>query len=282
MQRIDELLTAAKAQLANSDTAQLDAEVLLAHVLDKQRSYLRAYPEVKPEKEAAQTYALLLARRAAGEPVAHLTGQREFWSLNLHVTTDTLVPRADTELLVETALQLLTTIKSDAIKLADLGTGSGAIALAIASECPQCEITATDLSTAALAVAKDNATHLQISNVHFIHSNWFSAFSDGELFDIIVSNPPYIPSADPHMQTPELKCEPEFALSSGEDGLDALRCIVQQASNFLSKNGWLLVEHGHDQGQAVQRLFTQNGFQNVETKQDIGGHDRVCLGCKSQ
>jgi len=280
MQRIDELLTAAKAQLANSDTPQLDAEVLLAHVLDKQRSYLRAYPEIKLEKEAAQTYALLLARRAVGEPVAHLTGQREFWSLNLRVTTDTLVPRPDTELLVETALQLLPTIKRDTIKLADLGTGSGAIALAIASECPQCEITATDLSTAALAVAKHNATQLRLSNVRFIHSNWYSAFNNDELFDIIVSNPPYIPSDDPHMQTAELKCEPQFALSSGEDGLDALRCIVQQASNFLSQNGWLLVEHGYDQGQAVRQLFSQHGFQNVETKQDIGGNDRVCLGCK--
>jgi len=280
MQRIDELLTAAKAQLANSDTAQLDAEVLLAHVLDKQRSYLRAYPEIKPETEAAQAYALLLARRAAGEPVAHLTGQREFWSLNLHVTTDTLVPRPDTELLVETALQLLPTIKSDAIKLADLGTGSGAIALAIASEYPQCEITATDLSTAALAVAKHNATQLRLSNVRFIHSNWYSAFNNDELFDIIVSNPPYIPSDDPHMQTAELKCEPQFALSSGEDGLDALRCIVQQASNFLSQNGWLLVEHGYDQAQAVRQLFSQHGFQNIKTKQDIGGNDRVCLGCK--
>ena len=278
MQRIDELLNAAKTQLANSDTAQLDAEVLLAHVLGKQRSYLRAYPEIKPEQEAAQAYLRLLARREAGEPVAHLTGEREFWSLNLQVTADTLVPRPDTELLVETALQLLSRIKSEPIQLADLGTGSGAIALSLASECPQCKITATDLSTAALAVAKDNATRLGMNNIEFIHSNWCSAFADDKRFDMIISNPPYIANNDPHMQTDELKCEPEFALTSGEDGLDALRNITQQARNFLKPGGWLLVEHGYDQGDAVMNLFRENGYQATETIQDLGANDRVCLG----
>ena len=278
MQRIDELLDAARTQLANSDTAQLDAEVLLAHVLGKQRSYLRAYPEIKPEQAAAQAYSRLLARREAGEPVAHLTGQREFWSLNLQVTPDTLVPRPDTELLVETVLQHLPEIKSESIQLADLGTGSGAIALALASECAQCKITATDLSTAALAVAKENALQLEISNIEFIHSNWCSAFADEQRFDMIISNPPYIPSNDPHMQAAELKCEPEFALTSGEDGLDALRNITQQARNFLKPNGWLLVEHGYDQAKAVRNLFHENGYQDIETRQDLGGNDRVCIG----
>ncbi|MCK4742930.1 MAG: peptide chain release factor N(5)-glutamine methyltransferase [Sulfuriflexus sp.] len=278
MQRIDELLDAAKAQLANSESAQLDAEVLLAHVLGKQRSYLRAYPEIKPEQEAAQAYSRLLARREAGEPVAHLTGEREFWSLNLQVTPDTLIPRPDTELLVETALQRLSEIRNKPIQLADLGTGSGAIALALASECSQCEITATDLSTAALAVAKDNSDRLEINNIEFIHSNWCSAFADDTHFDMIISNPPYIPNNDPHMQAAELKCEPEFALTSGNDGLDALRSITQQAQHFLKPNGWLLVEHGYDQAEAVRTLFRENGYQDIETKQDLGGNDRVCLG----
>ena len=278
MQRIDELLNAAKSQLINSDTAQLDAEILLALVLDKQRSYLRAYPEEKLDQDALQKYSQLIARRAAGEPVAHLTGTREFWSMNLHVTPDTLVPRPDTELLVETALQYLGEIKSMPIRLADLGTGSGAIALAIASDCQQCDIIATDLSTAALAVAKHNAAQLQLDNIEFIHSNWCSAFADNECFDMLVSNPPYIAQDDPHMHTAELKCEPEFALTSGKDGLDALRSITKQAPHFLKKGGWLLVEHGYDQAEAVRNLFHKNGFINVETKQDLGQNDRVCLG----
>lgn len=278
MQRIDQLLSAAKKQLTNSDTAKLDAEVLLAHVLGKQRSYFYAYPEIKPDQQAVQAYSRLLARRAAGEPVAHLTGKREFWSLNIKVTSDTLVPRADTELLVETVLQHLPKIESDSIRLADLGTGSGAIALALASECPQCEIIATDLSTAALAVAKTNANQLQLNNIEFIHSNWCSAFAKNECFDMIISNPPYIPSNDPHMQAAELKCEPEFALASGEDGLDALRLITAQAQQFLKPKAWLLVEHGYDQAEAVRNLFKKNGYQNIETKQDLGGNDRVCLG----
>jgi len=280
MQRIDELLSAAKIQLANSETAQLDAEVLLAHVLDKQRSYLRAYPEITPDQPTAQLYSRLLARREAGEPIAHLTGKREFWSLNLRVTPDTLIPRPDTELLVESTLQLIANTQNESIKLADLGTGSGAIALAIASEYSHCDITATDLSTAALAIAKDNASQLQLNNIKFIHSNWCSAFADGERFDIIVSNPPYIPLNDPHMQATELKCEPEFALTSGEDGLDALRLIIQQAQHFLVSGGWLLVEHGYDQGQAVRQLFNENAYQCIETRQDLGGNDRICLGRK--
>jgi len=278
MQRIDELLNAAKSQLVNSDTAQLDAEILLALVLNKQRSYLRAYPEEKLDQDALQKYTQLIAQRAAGEPVAHLTGKREFWSLDLQVTPDTLVPRPDTELLVETALQYLKEIKTTPIQLADLGTGSGAIALALASECQQCDITATDLSTAALAVAKSNASQLQLNNIKFIHSNWCSAFSNNEYFDIIISNPPYIAKDDPHMLTPELKCEPEFALTSGKDGLDALRSITTQAPRFLKHGGWLLVEHGYDQADAVRNLFHKNGFKNVETKQDLSNNDRVCLG----
>jgi len=281
MQRIDDLLTDAEAQLINSQTPRLDAEVLLAHLLSKPRSYLRAYPETQPERDVQQAFLLLIARRKAGEPVAHLTGQREFWSLNLDVTPDTLVPRPDTELLVETTLALLPKTNTDPVRLADLGTGSGAVALAIASECPACKITASDLSTAALAIAKNNASKLKLNNIEFIHSNWFSAFEENTLFDIIVSNPPYIPVNDPHMLAAELQCEPEFALTSGEDGLDALRCIIKQATSFLKTGGWLLVEHGYDQAEAVRHLFKKNSFQNIQTKQDLGGNERISLGQKN-
>ena len=280
MCRIDELLSDAQAQLSNSDSARLDAEVLLALALHKQRSYLHAFPEIKPDTKTIQEYSRLLARRAAGEPVAHLTGQREFWSLNLKVSPDTLIPRPDTELLVETSLALIPGKNTEPVKLADLGTGSGAIAIALASECPQCVITATDLSTAALAVAKENARQHQCDNINFIHSNWCSAFAEHEQFDIIISNPPYIRLDDPHMKSAELAYEPEFALTSGEDGLDALRCIIPQACLFLVDDGWLLVEHGYDQAGAVRDLFNQHGYRDIETRQDLAGHSRITMGRK--
>ncbi len=281
MPRIDELLKNAVEQLVSSDTALLDAEVLLAFVINKQRSYLRAFPEFEPDEKVTHEFSRLIARRTSGEPVAYLTGKRDFWSLSLKVTSDTLIPRPDTELLVEATLALLPEIKSTPITISDLGTGSGAIALSLASECPHCQITATDLSVAALEVAKVNAATHQLENIIFVHSNWCSAFTQPQRFDIIVSNPPYIRSDDPHMQSAELACEPEFALTSGEDGLDAIRLITQQAKEFLNTNGWLLIEHGYDQGEAVQQLFHDNGFGQIETRQDLAGNDRICIGIKS-
>ena len=278
MPRIDELLKEATERLVASDSPQLDAEILLAFVIDKQRSYLRAYPEFEPDKHAISEYSRLLARRAAGEPVAYLTGERDFWSLTLNVTPDTLIPRPDTELLVETALQCLSEIKTSPIKIADLGTGSGAIALALASECTDCQITATDLSVAALSVAKANAAKHHINHVEFLHSNWCSAFAQQQRFDLIVSNPPYIRTDDPHMQAAELTCEPEFALTSGLDGLDAIRQITQQAKDFLNPGGYLLIEHGYDQADAVRALFRQHNYQDIKTKPDLSGHDRICIG----
>jgi len=281
MPRIDKLLKEAVEQLVSSDTATLDAEVLLAFVINKQRSYLRAYPEFEPDEKTTHEFSRLIARRVSGEPVAYLTGERDFWSLTLMVTPDTLIPRPDTELLVETTLALLPEIKNTPLNIADLGTGSGAIALSLASECPHCQITATDLSVAALEVAKTNATTHKLKNIEFIHSNWCSAFAQSQRFDIIVSNPPYIRSNDPHMQSAELACEPEFALTSGEDGLDAIRLITQQTKEFLNTGGWLLIEHGYDQGEVVQQLFRDNGFEQIETKQDLGSNDRVCIGIKN-
>jgi len=278
MPRIDELLSAAEQQLSESDSARLDAEVLLSYVLGKPRSYLRAWPEVEPGVVAEKDYLQILARRSAGEPVAHLTGEREFWSLSLQVTPDTLVPRPDTELLVSETLKCLP--KTGEISIADLGTGSGAVALAIASECQHCHITATDLSTAALAVAQANAKRLGQKNIHFLHSNWCSAFGRKDHFDIIVSNPPYIPANDPHLLSAELACEPQFALASGEDGLDAIRLITHQAKEHLVDGGWLLVEHGYDQGESVRELFHDSGYKDVETYHDLAGHARVCKGRK--
>jgi len=281
MSRIDELLKKAETQLSSCDSPRLDAEILLAFVIDKQRSYLRAYPEYELDSSTLNDYSRLIARRASGEPVAYLTGERDFWSLTLKVSADTLIPRPDTELLVETALEQITNIPIRPIQIADLGTGSGAIALALASECVHCQITATDLSVAALEVAKANAHKLKLTHIDFIHSNWCSAFAATQRFDIIVSNPPYIPENDPHMQSAELANEPTFALTSGKDGLDAIRQITQQAKAFLNHGGFLIIEHGYDQGEAVQGLFQDNDFQKIETKQDLGGNDRVCVGVKN-
>ena len=282
MPRIDELLCHAKAQLVASDSPQLDSEILLSFVLKKPRSYIRAYPEYEPDKNISDEFTRLISRRAAGEPVAYLTGERDFWSLTLNVSPDTLIPRPDTELLVETTLAMFAGIKNRPIHIADLGTGSGAIALALASECPHCQITATDLSVAALNIANSNAEKYQFRNITFIHSNWCSAFADTQRFDIIVSNPPYIPENDPHMQSAELGCEPAFALTSGKDGLNAIRQITQQAKEFLNPGGYLLIEHGYDQGKAVQALFREHAYSGIETRQDLGGQERVCLGRKPQ
>lgn len=275
MARIDTLLEEAARQFTGSDSPRLDAEVLLSHVLHKPRSYLRAFAELEPGAEIEQAFALLVARRAAGEPVAHLTGEREFWSLPLQVTADTLIPRPDTELLVEQALEH---IPEDADwHIADLGTGSGAIALAIASERPRCQIVACDLSTAALAVAQANAQRLKLNNIEFRHSDWCSALAEDEKFEMIVSNPPYIRAADPHLEQGDVRFESRLALVSGEDGLDAIRLILEQSKQHLLKGGWLLIEHGYDQGRSMRELFDSTGYLDAKTLQDSGQNDRLSL-----
>ena len=275
MARIDTLLEKAVRQFTDSDSPHLDAEVLLSHALHKPRSYLRAFAEVDVDAEIEQAFALLVARRAAGEPVAHLTGQREFWSLPLQVTADTLIPRPDTELLVEQALEH---IPANADwRIADLGTGSGAIALAIASERPRCHIVACDLSTAALAVARANAQRLNLSNIEFRHSDWCSALAEDEKFEMIVSNPPYIRAADPHLKQGDVRFESRLALVSGEDGLDAICLILEQAKQHLLSSGWLLLEHGYDQGPQLRELFSEAGYADPQTLQDSGQNDRLSL-----
>ena len=278
--RIDALLSDAVQQLSGSDSAQLDAEILLAHAINKPRSYLRAYPEVEPATEAEKAFSLLLARRLAGEPVAHLTGRREFWSLPLAISADTLIPRPETELLVEQAL-LQIPVDAD-WHIADLGTGSGAIALAIARERPRCQLLACDLSTAALGMAQSNAERLGITNITFRHCNWCSAFADDEVFNMIVSNPPYIAAADRHLSEGDVRFEPPLALVSGIDGLDAIRLIAAQADRHLAKSGRLLIEHGYDQGDAVRQILERHGYRHIQTLRDYNDRERLTLAGTSR
>lgn len=268
-------LLANAAQQLTGDSAHLDAAVLLAHVLGKPRTYLLAWPERQPDTAQQQRYAGLLARRQRGEPVAYLTGQREFWSLALEVTPDTLIPRPETETLVALALQAIPL--EAPLLIADLGTGSGAIALALASERPRCHVVATDCSVAALAVAQRNAKRLQLDNIEFLAGHWLAPLA-GRRFDLIVSNPPYIAAQDPHLDTGDIRFEPRSALTAGTDGMDALRQIAQDARTHLRDNGRLFMEHGYDQGPAACALLQGAGYQEVCDHADTAGLDRVVTG----
>lgn len=274
---IVEALAKAKKQLAGQvEQPAFEVELLLAHCLEKPRTHLRAWPDkLLSEKELADFNALL-DRRAEGVPVAYLLGQREFWSLPLTVNAATLIPRAETELLVEKSLQLMP--QGLPLQIADLGTGSGAIALALASERPLAHIHATDISAEALSVAKTNAQKLQLDNLSFYQGSWFAAFASLLRFDCIISNPPYIAENDPHLSQGDLRYEPTQALTPGGDGLSAIRLITEQAKQFLRPEGWLAFEHGYDQGVAVVRIFEQFGYASIETVADLGGQDRVTLG----
>jgi len=272
---IRQLLAAAATCLAAAESARSEAELLLAAVLDRPRAWLYAHDRDVAPPAVAAGFAALLARRAAGEPLAYLTGKRGFWTLDLAVTPDVLIPRADTERLVELALQRIAP-ESDAA-VADLGTGSGAIALALASERPRARILATDLSAAALGVARTNAARLGIANVEFVRGDWAGALGTRR-FALIASNPPYIRADDPHLGQGDLRHEPLSALASGEDGLDAIRAIVAAAPAHLDPGGWLLLEHGYDQGAAVRALLEAHGLVQVATAQDLEARDRVSLG----
>lgn len=269
-----ELLADAHQQLqSTSESARVDAEILLAYCLQKSRTYLYTWPEKTVDSRTEATFRQLLKERMRGVPVAHLTGQREFWTLNLKVTADTLIPRPETELLVETALFLL----EERTSILDLGTGTGAIALSLASERPDLSITACDFSAAALAVATENANTHQLHNVSFIESDWFSNLPP-QRFDVIVSNPPYIEASDPHLTQGDVRFEPLSALIAGQDGLDDIRHIVQTAPHWLVNAGWLLLEHGYNQGTAVTTLLQLAGFQQVHCLPDLAGNPRVSLG----
>ena len=267
--RLDALLRGAKRRI-DSD----DAELLLAHVLDKPRGWLFAHADAALAPGTASRFEALVERRCSGEPVAYLTGRRGFWTFDLAVTPDTLIPRPETETLVEAALARLPAGRAS--RVADLGTGSGAIALAIASECLDASIVATDRSEAALAVARGNAQALGIGNVEFRAGDWFAAV-EGERFDLVASNPPYIAGDDAHLRRGDLRFEPALALTPGGDGLDAIRAIVADAPRHLHVDGWLLLEHGHDLGAPVRALLEAAGFVGVETLPDLEGRDRVAV-----
>ena len=271
-ERIDYLLQQAEKKLQPiAESARLDAEVLLSHILGKNRSYFRAFPEQLLSEAESTAFKGLLERRLAGEPIAHITGQREFWSLELDVNKHTLIPRPDTEVLIEFVLQHF---PQDNSKVADLGTGSGAIALALASEKPNWEIIATDQSEAALLTAKNNAKKLQLNNIRFKPGSWYQALEDND-YDIIISNPPYIPSADPHLQQGDVRFEPITALASGENGLDDIRHLIDHAKHHLKPQGWLILEHGYDQKLAVFTLFESAGFINIKQINDYADNPRI-------
>ncbi|MEW8508170.1 MAG: peptide chain release factor N(5)-glutamine methyltransferase [Candidatus Thiodiazotropha sp.] len=263
----------ALAALANANP-ELEAALLLSHLLGKPRSSLYAWPERELTTEQHERYLQLLERRLSHEPIAYILGQREFWSLNLKVNPHTLIPRPETELLVERSLQLL---QQDARpRIADLGTGSGAVALALASELPQAEIVATDISADALTQARENGARLGLEQVRFCEGSWCEALPGDDRYDLIVSNPPYIEADDPHLDHGDLPLEPELALVSGEDGLNAIRAIIHQVSkNRLKAGGWLVLEHGYQQAEAVQGLLNTAGFLRISTHMDLAGHPRV-------
>jgi release factor glutamine methyltransferase len=262
------------AELPESPTARLDIELLLAAALGKSRSYLHTWPERIVPSEAAHVFADFMRRRQAGEPVAYILGQQGFWKLDLEVAAHTLIPRPETELLVEAALQLL---PPRSARVLDLGTGTGAIALALASECGAWQVTAVDRVADAVALAERNRVRLNLGNARVLESHWFSALQ-GERFDLIVSNPPYIASADPHLSAGDVRFEPASALVAGEDGLDDLRLIISQAPGHLQPGGWLLLEHGYDQAPVVRELLAQHDFEQIESRVDLGGHERITLG----
>lgn len=266
------LLTEASSRI-ESDSPRLDAELLLSHITGLSRTSFRAWPEREVTDTHAEAFEALVQERVAGRPVAHLLGHQEFWSLPLKVSASTLIPRPDTECLVEVALALPLPPQASVL---DLGTGTGAIALALASEHVGWRISACDAVPEAVALARENAVALGL-NLSVVQSSWFSGL-EPERFDLIVSNPPYIPDSDRHLEEGDVRFEPVSALVSGSDGLDDLRLIISQAPDWLVEGGWLLVEHGFDQAEAVAQLFHTRGFKAVETRQDYGNRDRMTLG----
>lgn len=265
-----------------SDSARLDIELLLCHILQKNRTYLFTWPDSVLSLEQAETFLQFFNRRKSGEPVAHIIGQREFWSLPLAVNNSTLIPRPDTELLVETVLDLFAQdAPPQARRALDLGTGTGAIALAIASEKPYWQLLGVDYSADAVALAEQNRAALGFNHVAMAQSDWFVNVGT-QPFDVIVSNPPYIDPQDPHLTQGDVRFEPLSALIADNQGLADIEQIVAQAWQYLLAQGWLLVEHGYDQAQQVRDLFNQHGFVQVETRRDLGGNERITLGRKSQ
>lgn len=267
-------LKAANTRLTQSESARRDAEILLGFVTGRARTFLMAFGETLLTPQEQEQLERLLARRERGEPVAYLIGEREFWSLPLSVSPATLIPRPDTERLVELALERL---PPSPCTVLDLGTGTGAIALALASERADCAVTGVDLQPEAVALAQHNAQKLAIANAQFLQGSWFEPLA-GQTFALIASNPPYIDAADPHLAQGDVRFEPSSALVAQGHGLADLAAIVQQAPHYLQPQGWLLLEHGWQQGESVRALLQAAGFISVATRRDYGGNDRVTFG----
>jgi release factor glutamine methyltransferase len=270
-----EAITVRRA-LAQAGLSPLDAQVLLAFVLGRNRAWLVAHATDALPAADAHAFARLARRRRDGEPVAYLTGQREFFGLTLTVDRSVLIPRPETETLVECALRKLP--QRRASRVLDLGTGTGAIALAIAHERPEARVVAVERSEAALAVALDNGRRLALPNVEFVHGDWFGAVPADDRYDVIAGNPPYVAAGDPHLGEGDVRFEPTTALVAGIDGLDALRVIVAAAGRYLVPEGWLIVEHGYDQAGPVRALFERAGFSSLESHRDLCGIPRVAAG----
>lgn len=272
----DHLVRSAQRLASVAERPRFEADLLWAHVLGLGRAGLIAADDGVLTPDAVARADSLVERRSRGEPMAYLLGRREFWSLDLAVSPDTLIPRPETEGLVEWSLSIID--ETRAAQVADLGTGSGAIALAIASERPRATVVATDASLGALCVARSNAERLNLTNVEFRHGSWLHALDPGRACDLIVSNPPYVAEGDPHLM--DLRFEPDMALTSGPDGLDAIRCIIRQAPGHLLSGGWLLLEHGATQAAAIRELLAESGYTSIETRRDLAGLDRLTGGCK--
>ncbi len=271
------LAHAAKALTSHSDSPLLDAEVLLGFVLGKPRTYLRAWCDNTLTEQQQAAFAALIKQRQQGTPIAYLTGTREFWSRDFTVTPEVLIPRPDTELLIELSLELIP--KNQAVKLIDLGTGSGIIAVTLAAERPNAHITAVDASLAALAVAKHNARRHQLTNIEFHQSDWFRTVPRS-LFDLVISNPPYIDSGDEHLKQGDVRFEPKTALIAKDHGLSDIQIIADKARNYLTPAGHLLIEHGYNQAPQVRAIFNALAYDKVQSYQDLSGQPRVTYGRK--
>ncbi len=275
--RIDQALAWAVQQLEGGESPSVDAKVILANILGKSQTFLFTWPDKFLDALQVTHFENAIARRKKGEPVAYIVGRRDFWTLSLFTSPDTLIPRPDTEVLVEQVLNWAVESKREPLAICDLGTGTGAIALALASELPQASVVGVDFQNGAVELATRNAEANGVTNAQFLKSDWFSALT-GQSFDVIVSNPPYIEEASPYLYEGDVRFEPKTALTSGVDGLHDIRHIISTSPMFLNKGGLLAFEHGFNQGRAVRDLLLAAGFSSVRTVKDYGENDRVTFG----
>lgn len=276
MNQIKALIQTAVQQLQHSDSPQLDAQLLMAHALEVDRVWVMTWSDKEIEQTQEAAFLDLLARRIAGEPIAYILGQREFWGRDFFCNENTLIPRPDTEILIEQVLGLDLPQQASVL---DLGTGTGCIALTLAAERPEWQVVALDYSMEAMKVAEKNKAALKLNNVQIQQSDWYQALPDGTEFDLIVANPPYIDPASPYLKEGDVRFEPELALTSSDQGLDALQTVTGLAPKYLKKGGWLAVEHGFDQAKLVYDCMSESGFRQIRQVPDLAGLDRCSYGC---